>query len=191
MKRYRLTRKPTFLEILFFFIILALITYNSWGYINTFYQTKEKARDALRLSDTDQIQAALLQYYTTHNNTYPPCLYKTNGCPSLEGTKEMTIVPKDPESGLGYSYVTFGKGSVCTGYHLGISLERKASQALLTGSDAPPEPSSKLCSGSAPDFSGLSFVKGGQPCNLIAGTPQPTDAANGETCYDIARHRPQ
>ncbi len=141
-------------------------------------------RDITRLSDVSQIRDALEDYQERHGY-YPPCLYKKASCTSLEGSSFLPIVPVDPLTNLQYSYSAIGRGVACTSYHLGSSLERKRSQSLLTGSDAPPVESSNVCRGSAPDFSGLSFAAGGQSCGLIPGIAQPSDEPTGETCYDI------
>jgi hypothetical protein len=140
-------------------------------------------RDAIRLSDIGQIRNALDDYYADYH-TYPPCLYASATCRSLEGSSAMIAVPKDPLTNIDYSYAAIGKGSVCTAYHLGTSLERTISQALLTGSDVPPHPDADLCKGSAKDFSGLSYAPGGQPCDTLPGIAQPTDSPHGESCYD-------
>lgn len=140
-------------------------------------------RDAVRLSDISEIRNALDDYYT-ENGSYPPCLYASSTCKSLEGTSAMIAVPKDPLTNIGYSYAAIGKGSVCSAYHVGASLERTLSQALLTGANVPPHPDADLCKGSAKDFSGLSYAQGGQPCDALPGIAQPTDSSHGETCFD-------
>lgn len=97
----------------------------------------------------------------------------------------MNKVPKDPLTKLDYSYAAIGTSTLCTSVHIGTSLGDKTNRALLSGADAPAKGASFLCTGSLPDFSGLSYAVAGQPCNATAGTPQPTNAANGETCYDV------
>jgi type II secretory pathway pseudopilin PulG len=156
--------------------------------LHNFYDDQERDRDAVRIADISTIRAALAQYKADHDS-YPPCLYKTQNCTSLEGSSAMNRVPTDPLTGLGYGYAALGSGESCVSYHLGISLERTASQALLTGSDAPPEAASALCTGSAPDFSGLSYAPGGHPCDEAVGVAQPTDDPHGETCYDVKPRR--
>ena len=179
----------TFLTFALTILVILLSGVLGNQYLAAHQDSKEKARDAVRISDVDQIHQALTDYYN-EKGIYPACLYKSVCKDAREGSTVMPTVAKDPLTGLGYSYASYGKGVKCTGFHVGTSLERSASHALLTGSDAPPQASSALCAGSSPDFSGLSYAQGGQPCNLVAGTPQPTDAADGETCYDIARHKP-
>ncbi len=152
--------------------------------------TLRKDRDALRLAELNTIQAALVQYAYKYG-AYPACLYTTKDCASLEGNVGMTVVPRDPLTNLPYSYAAYNKngGSTCTGYHLGASLERKGSQSLIAGADAPPKSDALLCSGSAKDFSGLSYAPGGQLCGLEVGVAQPTTSEKGESCYDVERTR--
>ncbi|HEY6020061.1 MAG TPA: hypothetical protein VIY48_09210 [Candidatus Paceibacterota bacterium] len=173
-------------------LIIVLGAWLGMLYYNSGVDEVRKDRDALRLAEISTIETAMTQYALKHNS-YPSCLYATAGCPSLEGSAEMTVVPKDPLTELPYSYSAFysgtGSNSVCTGYHLGSSLERKGSQSLLAGNDAPPKADKLLCAGSPKDFSGLSYAPGGQPCTLQAGIAQPTDADTGETCYDIEHIR--
>jgi hypothetical protein len=171
-------------------IIILLAIVLAYVLITDHRDALAKDRDAVRVSNINQIHYALYQYYD-QMGTYPPCLYKTKGCKSLEGSVAMTEVPKDPSTDLPYAYTALGHGNYCNNYHVGTSLERKASQALLAGSDAAPEPASSLCTGSSPDFSGLSYAPGGHPCDTSVGTAQPTDDPNGETCYDLKPHRPQ
>jgi len=142
-------------------------------------------RDILRISSLNQIRFALDEYQE-EKGSYPPCLYKSDSCTSaLEGSDVMSVVPRDPLTNKPFTYAAFGTGANCTSFHVGTSLERTASQALLVGADAPPQPDSALCKGSAHDFSGLSYAPGGEFCNKVAGIAQPTDLPNGETCFDL------
>ncbi|MBC7836466.1 hypothetical protein H7X87_01665 [Acetobacteraceae bacterium] len=151
--------------------------------------SQAKDRDAIRISDIGQIRLALGEFFD-EKGTYPVCLYKKEGCTSLEGSEHMSMVPHDPSTNLPYAYASIGTGTDCRTFHLGTSLERTGSQALLTGADAPPEPDTALCAGSEHDFSGLSYAPGGEPCNADAGIAQPTeDHENGETCFDLKPRR--
>ncbi|MDB5244177.1 MAG: gspG [Parcubacteria group bacterium] len=171
----------TLIELL---VVIAIIGILSAVVVAATSSSRIKSRDAARVSSIRQIQYALALYHST-NGAYPPCLYVSAcGASSLESASPsvMKSVPKDPLSGLNYSYAAVGSGSSCTSYHLGASLEDKTNRAMQAGADAP---ASSVCTGSAVDFSGLSYAAAGQLCNLIAGTPQPTAAINGETCYDV------
>ena len=168
------------------FLLAILVVCIGYYQSSLYLAQQSKDRDAIRISDVRQVRAVLEQYYLTYHH-YPNCVYHQSGCTSLEGTALLPEAPRDPLTNLPYTYSASasGSGSTCTTYHIGASLERTASQALLTGSDAPPKAQKGLCKGSAPDFSGLSYAKGGYPCNAEVGTAEPTDAANGETCYDL------
>lgn len=145
---------------------------------------RAKSRDSARISSIRQISYALELYYYNNNNQYPQCLYPGGSCvTTLNGSTYMKVVPKDPSSGLGYTYAATGSGSNCSGYHLGISLEEKTNKILQSDADSAPK---TVCTGSATDFSGISFLAGGQPCNATAGTAQPTNAVNGGSCYDVS-----
>jgi prepilin-type N-terminal cleavage/methylation domain-containing protein len=183
MNTYRRSASPergfTLIELL---VVIAVIGILSGVVLASLNPSRAKSRDAYRLSEIRQIQYALNLYFNT-NGKYPTCLYPGGSCTTtLQGSPFMSTVPKDPLTNLGFTYAARGSGTNCTGFHLGASLEDKTNPAMVTGADAP---AATVCTGSAVDFSGLSFAAGGQLCNATAGTPQPTAAANGETCYDV------
>ena len=176
MKKY-----SKFIELAIFLTLVGAIVYIQYDNTNNGHM---RDRDIFRISSLNQIRFALDEYQE-EKGAYPPCLYKTEGCTSLEGSDVMNVVPRDPLSNKPFAYAAFGTGAACSGFHVGTSLERTASQALLVGADAPPQPDSALCEGSAPDFSGLSYAPGGELCNKAAGIAQPTDSSQGETCFDL------
>lgn len=179
-------RRLLFLSAVLIVVLFALAASN---YYADYRDDQAKDRDSLRLAQMNQMVDSLRSYALQHGS-YPHCLYKKDGCVALEDDPAFPSVPKDPYTGLPFNYTSFaGQGGICNGYHLGMSLERTASQALLTGSDAPPKDASLLCAGSEADFSGLSSSVGGHPCGTDVGTAQPTNAHDGETCYDIQRLR--
>jgi prepilin-type N-terminal cleavage/methylation domain-containing protein len=171
----------TLIELL---IVIAIIGVLSSVVLASLNAGRGKSRDATRISSVRQITYALELYFDKFG-LYPACL-STAGCTgtALEGSGFMSTIPKDPLTGLAYTYAGIGSGANCTGYHLGVSLEDKSNKAMLTGADAAPR---TACTGSAADFSGLSYAAGGQQCNTVAGIPQPSAGATGETCYDQAR----
>lgn len=185
MKRKHVLHRHVPHSVFFSVITLQLLIIGMLIYTNQQDELK-KERDAERLATIGIIEDQLRTYAQSHH-TYPACLYSTPGCVSLEDAKFN--VPRDPWTRAEFSYAAFGKGNSCTAYHIGIALERTGSQALLTGADAPPKSDADLCFGSKHDFSGLSYTKGGMPCDTSVGTPQPTTDQNGETCYDVARRR--
>lgn len=173
------TRAFTLIELL---LVIAIIGILSTVVLSSLSATRVKARDSNRVSEVRQIRYALELYFDT-NGKYPTCLYAGGSCvTTLDGSTFMPSVPKDPLTGLGYSYAGVGSGANCSSYHLGISLEDKKNYALQTGSDAAPR---TVCTGSVTDFNGLAYSAGGQPCSGSAGTAQPTNNANGESCFDI------
>lgn len=177
----KIRRGFTLIELL---VVIAIIGILSAIVMASLNSARDKARDSARVSDIRQIQYALELYYDA-NGKYPTCLFAGGSCGTtvLNGSAYMKTVPKDPGTGLQYSYAALGSGASCTSYHLGTSLESKANRALQSGADSTPK---AACTGSAADFSGLSYAAGGQLCNTTAGTAQPTNAANGETCYDVS-----
>ena len=170
----------TLIELL---VVIAIIGILSGVVIASVSVARTKSRDSTRISDIRQIQYALA-LYQDENGYYPTCLHAGGACGTkvLEGTVHMPVVPKDPKTGLSYSYSGLGVGLVCVSYHLGASLEEKGNRAMLSGADATPQ---VRCNGSANDFSGLSYAAGGQKCNLTVGGAQPDSSATGESCYDV------
>lgn len=170
----------TLIELL---VVIAIIGILSSVVLSSLNDARIKSRDSARVSNIRQIQYAL-ELYNDANGKYPTCLFAGGSCTTvLNGSTYMKVVPKDPTSGLQYSYAAIGSGTNCSSYHLGASLEAKSSKALQVGADATPK---TVCTGSAADFSGLSYTAAGQLCNTTVGTAQPTNAANGETCYDVS-----
>ena len=126
------------------------------------------------------LRYALELYYNNTASLYPTCLKAGGSCTTvLDGAGTIPAIPVDPLSGVNYSYAALG---TCGSFHLGASLEVKSNPALLSDADSA---TTTICSGSYPDFSGLSYAAGGQPCNTTAGIAQPTGAANGGSCYDV------
>lgn len=161
------------------FVVTVIVIIISIVLMNLFETFAAQSRDANRISALRQIQYGLDLYYLT-NQQYPTCLYPGTTCAStLEGSQFMPKVPRDPLTGVGYTYAALGSGSTCNSYHIGTSLEIKTNLALLSGADAP---KAAVCAGSALDFSGLSAAPSGQTCVVAAGTAQP---GGTETCYDL------
>lgn len=177
-------KRPKYITLVLLLVIAALSGTLLYMMVANAKDNASRERDVVRIMDLSQIRHALDQYKSQHGY-YPVCLYRTGNCLSLEGTVMMSSVPTDPLTNLPYSYASIGSGTACVRYHVGTSLERRLSQSLLTGSDAPPVSSQDLCKGSQPDFSGLSYAPGGQPCSPDLGIAQPTDDPKGESCYDL------
>jgi prepilin-type N-terminal cleavage/methylation domain-containing protein len=179
MKKNTREKGFTLIELL---VVVAIIGVLASVVLVAVNSARFKAQDSNRVSEVREIAYALALYYDA-NGKYPTCLNAGGTCTTiLAGSIFMNKIPKDPTSGLDYSYAAIGAGANCTSYHLGASLYDKTNRALQTGADASPQ---TVCTGSYADFSGLSFTAVGQLCNTTAGTPQPTGLANGETCYDV------
>ncbi len=184
MKLKGIYRSSNLLSALLLVLVVLMAALLLQNYLASSGNSIQKARDAIRISDIGDIHQAIRDHNAQYG-VYPACLYKEDCSKSLEASAIMPEVPKDPLTHLKYSYAAFGAS--CHGYHLGASLERTGSQALLTGADAQAQPDSALCQGSQPDFSGLSYAPGGQPCDAKPGIPEPSDEPTAETCYDLAR----
>lgn len=170
----------TLIELL---VVIAIIGVLSAVVLASLTGARSQARDSKRVSELKQIKYALELYYNT-NFQYPTCLYVASGCTTtLQNSVFMKNVPKDPLTGVNYSYAANGSGTSCSSYHLGASIENKTNNKVMqTGADAAPDP---ICTGSPADFSGLSYAAGGQLCNTTAGVAQPSALATGESCYDL------
>ena len=168
----------TLIELL---VVIAIIGVLSSVVLASLGKARIKSRDSARISQLRQIRYALELYYDTNGN-YPTCLKAGGTCTTvLEGSGFIPSIPKDPLSGLSYTYAARGSGTTCSSFHLGASLEDKTN-TILQGTDGTIQP---ICTGSLAGFSGLSYAAGGQPCNATAGTAQPTALATGESCYDL------
>lgn len=165
---------------------------------------RAKGRDAQRISDIKQLQLAIELYYDACGN-YPTNLYtigaNNNWCngvavsTGLVAGGYIAVVPQDPSSSAActadgnpgcYTYTSFCNASnpnAPIGYHLGTSLET-SNAALGSDVDAAKGAGGTVCTGSSPDFSGLSYSPGGSLCNGTAGTPYP-GTPNTETCFDV------
>lgn len=170
----------TLIELL---VVIAIIGLLSAIVMASLSSARSRGRDAKRFSELRQIQYALALYFDA-NGKYPTCLYVATGCTTtLQNSVFMKNVPKDPLTGVNYSYAANGSLTNCTSYHLGASVENATNnKQMQTGNDATPQP---ICSGSPNDFSGLSNAPGGQMCNTSVGVAQPTPLGTGETCRDL------
>lgn len=129
IKTIKQTKGFTLIELL---VVIAIIGLLSSVVLASLSTAREKARDARRLSDIDQIQVALENYYDAHN-FYPPntendaggwdttaCDTNANGkyfIEQLETEGYMTKVPQDPiftyngSCSRGYKYYRYPVGS--------------------------------------------------------------------------------
>jgi prepilin-type N-terminal cleavage/methylation domain-containing protein len=105
----RSERGFTLIELLIVLVIIAILATLT---ISALESSRQKSRDATRLSDIKQLQLALEVYFSSGNHQYPAAL--SSLAPSY-----IPSVPRDPKTGNSYLY---GQ-SASTSYHLGSVLE--------------------------------------------------------------------
>jgi prepilin-type N-terminal cleavage/methylation domain-containing protein len=176
--RQKLCRSQSGFTVIEILVVISIIGILAAIVLASLLGSKSGSRDSVRLSDIKQIQSALDLYASEHSYLFPTAL--TALAPDY-----VTAIPKDPLTGLSYSYAAFGSGICANGassYHLGASLENLGNKALINDSDAA-RLTTGLCTGSA-DFHGVSAAIGGQPCAISTGVAAGQAGAT-ETCYDI------
>ena len=105
-------------------IVIAIIGLLSGIIITSITGSKGKSRDARRISDVNQIQLALEQYFDRCGN-YPTALDTTlsNGCPTdIKFSSYISVIPKDPSTDKIYDY-TVNHVTTPTNYILHAKLE--------------------------------------------------------------------
>ena len=105
-------------------IVIAIIGLLSGIIITSLTGSKGKSRDARRISDVNQIQLALEQYFDRCGD-YPTALNTSlnNGCPSgIALSSYISVVPKDPSTNTLYDYVV-NNGTTPTDYVIHTKLE--------------------------------------------------------------------
>ena len=94
-------------------VVIAIIGILSGIIVTNLTGSKAKSRDAQRVSDVNQIQLALEQYFDrcgqypipTGTTNAPISLTTQNGCPStITFGSYISVIPKDPVSGFQYGY---------------------------------------------------------------------------------------
>ena len=152
-KRFAYSSGFTLIELLIVIAIIGILAVGLVLAINPFAQI-QKANDAKRKSDLEQIQKALEQYYSD-NNSYPLSTgasgnppYSITGAPfgSSWGTY-MQIVPQDPTNGTSgktYAYSTTNGGQT---YYLYTSLDYVSDPQACqpSGSKCPNAPGTPAC----------------------------------------------
>lgn len=152
----------TIIELLVVIAIIALLASIILVSLNT---SRSKGRDARRIADLKQIQAALDLYAYESNGRYPATLN-----PLAPGY--LQAIPVDPASGGPYAYACTPSGGLTgTSYHLGASLENNITSIL--DNDADFAGSGGVCTGSLSEFNELT----------TAGKCRATDPGN--YCYDL------
>jgi prepilin-type N-terminal cleavage/methylation domain-containing protein len=165
----------TLIELL---VVISIIGILSAVVLTSLNAARIKGRDARRIADVKQIQLALALYFDS-NGVYPLTI-GTPGSSLLEPDFIATL-PSDPSNGATYSYSPYAATSnatVCTGYHIGTSLESGTTHGELTA-DADFTAAKRataglvVCTNGTADFDGTDALN--VPC---------TAGDVGITCYD-------
>ena len=120
----------TLIELL---VVIAIIGILAAIVLASLDSARKKGRDADRISEINQLQKALALYYDANGQTYPPTL------DDLATQNFINPVPVDPSNQASFIYVPYGSAadaSICSGYHLGSSLEVTGNSALDNDADA-------------------------------------------------------
>jgi len=136
-------------------VVIAIIGILMQIVVANMNQARQKSRDGKRISDVSQLQL-VLELYFDRCNRYPTSLNSLTSTVSCGGTTvgPFTNTLPHPPAGsaeANYLYRPLGSGGVCSGYHLGATLELNNQRGPL-GDDADSGPDT-VCSGSA-DFNG-------------------------------------
>lgn len=158
----------TLIELL---VVIAIIGILSSVVLASLNSARKKGRDSRRISDVKQIQLALELYYDA-NGAYPTTLGSTSSSPLVSGGY-IASLPTDPTNSAVYKYAPYaatGSLTICSGYHLGASLETTNHASLANDADAS---GGTLCTGGTAEFDGVDGAK----CDASA------DA--GSACFDV------
>ena len=156
----------TLVEILITIVVIGIVAAVIAFSLNI---VKKNSADSRRLGDIQQIAKALELYYDKYAE-YPD---------TLSGLVAERLLPSVPTPPLGagqvfYSYVPLGGNQICTGYHLGASMESQEGDFFVRDADAY---TGVPCAKSAEqDF----YVKA---INCRSGVQG--EGVKGDNCYDI------
>ncbi|HVU75495.1 MAG TPA: prepilin-type N-terminal cleavage/methylation domain-containing protein [Candidatus Paceibacterota bacterium] len=166
---HKTTKGFTLIELL---VVIAIIGILSSVVLASLNSARQKGRDAKRISDVKQIQLALELYYDA-NGKYPATISTS----TLVTPGYIAALPQDPVGNTAYAYVPYAltsSAAVCSGYHLGASLEGNSNSVLQSDADANGFPSGygQCTGGAASDFNGVD-------------TASCTTGDAGASCYDV------
>lgn len=159
----------TLIELL---VVIAIIGILSSVVLASLNSARKKGRDARRISDVKQIQLALELYYDA-NGAYPATI-GTASSSVLVTNGYIAAVPTDPTNNVVYRYAPYavtGSLGICSGYHLGSSLETTGHASLTNDADASGG-TACTASGATLEFSGADSGK----CD---------DLDAGVACFDV------
>ncbi len=185
----------TLIELL---VVMAIIGILSAVVLTSLNGARQKGRDARRISDVKQIQLALELYYDS-TGAYPLTI-GTAASSLLVSNGYIASLPLDPSNNAVYSYSPYSsslnggaQAAICSGYHIGASLESGITHTVLqtdadvttltpiagtppTGGEADQKVvgiSMQVCTGGTADFHGADTQK----CNPAGDI--------GTACYDV------
>lgn len=163
----------TLIELL---VVIAIIGILSAVVLASLQTARQKARDARRISDVNQVQLALELYFDA-SQSYPITGASPYAVPAVLSTGANQYLPKVPVTPSGDDYRYFAVGAIaagvypscaavpCTNYVIGVLLERSDNNVLTSDADA------------TVSVSGTNtFFGAGADCDVTGGTEQ---------CYDV------
>jgi prepilin-type N-terminal cleavage/methylation domain-containing protein len=172
----------TLIELL---VVMAIIGILSAVVLTSLNGARQKGRDARRISDIKQLQLSLELYYDSTGGY--PLTIGTAASSVLVSNGYIASLPIDPSTNAVYHYAPYAQTTnpaICSGYHLGASLESGTTHtALQTDADSTTLSAgagetlvsgTQVCTGGDADFHGSDAGK----CN-----PPTTDI--GTACYDV------
>ena len=136
MNKFQISEGFTLIELLLVIVIIGIMA--TVGVVN-YVGVRERARDAQRKADLQQLRAAL-ELYRADQGSYPPSLPSCDLPLTASGSTYMQKIPCDPESSSGYSYIS--SDALLLSYALVACLENGND----AGKDNPINPHGTSCS---------------------------------------------
>lgn len=163
----------TLIELL---VVIAIIGILSAVVLASLQTARQKARDARRISDINQVQLALELYFDASQSYPVSAASAPYAIPTVLTTAPNQYLPKVPVTPSGDDYRYFAVGAIaagvypscetapCTNYVIGVVLERTDNNVLPTDANSQVSDGATVFFGDAAD------------CDVAGGTEQ---------CYDV------